>query len=68
MITLSKIHVLTSHIEPLGQILAAVGLLLSGVLGIVGRLVSTISSRRIPFNEHMLTRSSAERTRARWPP
>lgn len=26
--------------EPLGQILAAVGLLLSGVLGLVGRLVS----------------------------
>jgi uncharacterized membrane protein YeaQ/YmgE (transglycosylase-associated protein family) len=27
--------------EPLGQILAAVGLLLNGVLGLVGRLVST---------------------------
>jgi hypothetical protein len=26
--------------EPLGQILAAVGLLLSGVLGLVGRLLS----------------------------
>ena len=26
--------------EPLGQILAAVGLLLTGVLGLVGRLVS----------------------------
>ena len=28
------------YLEPLGQILAAVGLLLSGVLGLVGKLVS----------------------------
>lgn len=32
--------------EPLGQILAAVGLLLSGVLGLVGNLVSRVHNRR----------------------
>ncbi len=32
-------HLLTQT-EPLGQILAAVGLLLSGVLGLVGKLLS----------------------------
>lgn len=29
-------------LEPLGQILAAVGLLLSGVLGLVGKLLSVL--------------------------
>ena len=29
------------NVEPLGQILAAVGLLLAGVLGLVGKLVSS---------------------------
>lgn len=33
--------------EPLGQILAAVGLLLNGVLGLVGRLVSIPNARRV---------------------
>lgn len=40
---LFPIHVLVptnSSTEPLGQILAAVGLLLSGVLGLVGKLLS----------------------------
>ena len=42
--------------EPLFQILAAVGLLLSGVLGLVGKLVSLMNQypRRTPFltNNH----------------
>lgn len=47
--------------EPLGQILAAVGLLLSGVLGLVGQLVSSpLSSRkqmrplRAPFTYNLM--------------
>ena len=35
----STLNILT-YLEPLGQIIAAVGLLLSGVLGLVGRLLS----------------------------
>lgn len=34
--------------EPLGQILAAVGLLLSGVLGLVGKLVSLLDFLILP--------------------
>jgi hypothetical protein len=37
--------------EPLGQILAAVGLLLSGVLGLVGRLVSFFHDERSRFRK-----------------
>ncbi len=36
--------------EPLGQILAAVGLLLSGVLGLVGRLVRAGDSPLSRYN------------------
>lgn len=48
--------------EPLGQILAAVGLLLAGVLNLVGRLVSFVSS---PVTILPLTSSIAQRSRSR---
>jgi hypothetical protein len=45
--------------EPLFQILAAVGLLLNGVLGLVGRLVSrTLSSPQNFQNRFLTTRHS----------
>jgi hypothetical protein len=51
--------------EPLFQILAAVGLLLNGVLSLVGRLVSHITSIVISFSRHsLLTTNAAART---WP-
>ncbi|KAK4191943.1 hypothetical protein QBC35DRAFT_485160 [Podospora australis] len=54
--------------EPLFQILAAVGLLLSGVLNLVGRLVSRIPIITSLTNEPMLIYCCAtvERTRTRW--
>ena len=50
--------------EPLFQILAAVGLLLNGVLGIVGRLVSIFT---LAFIRSPLTSMIVERSRSGWP-
>lgn len=60
--------------EPLFQIVAAVGLLLSGVLGLVGKLLGPIlgplvSSNYSFYNSiNLLTKSLAERSWSRWPP
>jgi hypothetical protein len=62
--------------EPLFQIVAAVGLLLSGVLGLVGKLLGPILSPLVShdhlfYNDSLiirLTMSSAERSWSWWPP
>lgn len=61
--------------EPLAQIVAAVGLLLSGVLGLVGKILGPILGPLVsytystPFiSSAMLTILSAQRSWSWWPP
>jgi hypothetical protein len=61
--------------EPLAQIIAAVGLLLSGVLGLVGKILGPILGPLVSYTHSnpcilyiMLTISSAQRSRSWWPP